>query len=539
MKIGKSLCVCGVGLVSISTVVICLRPRLIAIAKPSDERWKIIDGAAFVDSALTFQGRFYCTPQWAAHCHDQGRRPQLLTAAVAARRSNPPSGSLHLVDNGGDLMVVHRMMIHLINHFEVYRVDLDNQELILAKGFRARAVFMGMHRAVSLLPAQIYFPSLLPDTLYLGFDCEGPIRGYIVKDGSGEPCRRRRYRSRIRERITTLSNSRDWSSLGGEGPAGVIADCVLANDVADFIRFRAVCLPWRLSSSSIDPLHALDPRFLPRHWIMLDNRRFLNVTTGEQIHTEIPEISGDGDHTLLALTPEGLLLLLHEETLILQLLNPLTRRLTDLPPVNSLLSSKNLRDWRSGKQIGKSLHVGGVGIASISTVVVCLQTSLMAIAKPGDDRWIVIAGMPFVDSALTFQGRFYCTVGKNLMVLDHETPQLLIAAARRSNPPPPDFFCSLHLVDNGGELMLVNRMIRLIKVSRMEEGSHVAIDEADQASVVRFGRKMIAIAKPGDESWTNVIMDDIYFHIDSALSFAGRFYCAVSSIYNHGAGLKP
>uniref|UniRef100_A0A0D9XML9 F-box domain-containing protein n=1 Tax=Leersia perrieri TaxID=77586 RepID=A0A0D9XML9_9ORYZ len=89
--------------------------------------------------------------------------------------------------------------------------------------------------------------------------------------------------SASKRKRTTLTCSRDWSSLGG-----VIADRVLANDIADFIRFRAVCRPWRLSSSSIYPLHALDPR----HWIMLKvatgrRRRFLNVATGERIHTEI------------------------------------------------------------------------------------------------------------------------------------------------------------------------------------------------------------------------------------------------------------
>ncbi|VAH58570.1 hypothetical protein VPH35_043483 [Triticum aestivum] len=110
---------------------------------------------------------------------------------------------------------------------------------------------------------------------------------------------------------------RDWPNIGGDGPAGLIAELVLANDVADYIRFRAVCPPWR--RSSLDPrlVGGLDGRFLPRRWIMLDKAiatspccyGLFNISTGECIKTDLPELA---EHKLLALIPEGLLLLLHE-----------------------------------------------------------------------------------------------------------------------------------------------------------------------------------------------------------------------------------
>lgn len=68
-----------------------------------------------------------------------------------------------------------------------------------------------------------------------------------------------------------------------------------------------------------------------------DRRRFLSTSTGECIQVDIPELR---DHELLAITPEGLLALVHDRNHI-RLLNPLTHQLTKLPPLTTLIPPEN------------------------------------------------------------------------------------------------------------------------------------------------------------------------------------------------------
>ncbi|SPT16204.1 unnamed protein product [Triticum aestivum] len=62
-----------------------------------------------------------------------------------------------------------------------------------------------------------------------------------------------------------------------------------------------------------------------------DGRRFLNLSTGASARVDLPELSR---HHLEAST-EGLLLLRDKASHAVRLLNPLTRALTDLPPVTA------------------------------------------------------------------------------------------------------------------------------------------------------------------------------------------------------------
>nr|CAB3488082.1 unnamed protein product [Digitaria exilis] len=264
------------------------------------------------------------------------------------------------------------------------------------------------------------------------------------------------------------STCTDWANIS-DGPAGLIAEFTLASDVADYVRFRAVCRSWRRCSP--DPrASGLDSRFLPRRWIMLDNahassrrHRFLNVSTGECIQTDLPELAG---HTLLALTPEGLLLLLHEPTLVARLLNPLTCQLIDLPPVTGLLSPEHHRARHCGIELGKLLLVYGTGlVADGSKVAVSFcNPRVLAVAKPGDESWTPVDDTDtHMYSALPFAGRFYCVSYRGVMVLNfssdqQQPPQLLMVAERSKLSYFSVMADSLHLVDNGRELLLVHRM---------------------------------------------------------------------------------
>ncbi|XBI21213.1 hypothetical protein VPH35_062357 [Triticum aestivum] len=92
---------------------------------------------------------------------------------------------------------------------------------------------------------------------------------------------------------------------------------------------------------------------------------------------------------VLGVTPEGLLLLLYDHNHV-RLLNPLTRNLTELPPLTTLLPSKDhsmLSFFNTGNFIAT-----GSGIASDgSTMVLCFDMlHMLGMAKLGDDHWILL-----------------------------------------------------------------------------------------------------------------------------------------------------
>ncbi|KAM0911313.1 hypothetical protein ACQ4PT_013578 [Festuca glaucescens] len=268
---------------------------------------------------------------------------------------------------------------------------------------------------------------------------------------------------------------RDWSNLG-EGPAGLIADRQLANDVADYIRLRAVCCPWRRCSTDPRDHDILDPRFHPRNWIMLretvaafDYRRhFLNVSIGQCIRVTLPELSGPH---VFGPTTEGLLVLLNRTSYAVRLLNPLTGQVTDLPPATTLLRLHRYRLWSGDdldltnkNDLTEEFKVLAAGLADDCTFAVYFNgIRMLALAKIGDECWTLVDDTRSLEYflAISFKGRFYCPTDRGLMVVDtsaNQPPRLVLAAELTKVFPRTT--STIHLVDNDGELILVYRNIR-------------------------------------------------------------------------------
>ncbi|KAM0908034.1 hypothetical protein ACQ4PT_015740 [Festuca glaucescens] len=121
----------------------------------------------------------------------------------------------------------------------------------------------------------------------------------------------------------------------------LIASWVLAGDLLDYVRFRAVCLRWRAETPSPRGRGVVDPCFHPRQWMMfpeggglfpgnpalLGYVRFFNISTGTFVRVRLPCFR---NHSVLD-CPDGLLLLQHNESSAIRLLHPFL-----FPPLSSI-----------------------------------------------------------------------------------------------------------------------------------------------------------------------------------------------------------
>ncbi|KAL6856130.1 hypothetical protein ACP4OV_018932 [Aristida adscensionis] len=273
---------------------------------------------------------------------------------------------------------------------------------------------------------------------------------------------------RARSRVAA-AEWRDWANIG-EGPAGLIAECLLASDVADYMSFRAACRPWRLCSADPSAHGVLDRRFHPRHWVMLretlpaatpHRRRLLNTSTGRCVCVGLPELAG---HDVFGPYAEGLLVLLHRTTFAVRLLNPITRQAADLPPVTTLLNQApvTVRARPDAAMVREAFKVAGAGLADDSTFAIHFDfVGILAVVEPGQGNWTAVdGGDQLIGASSSFAGRFYCASRyKSIMVVEtgQGQPPRLATVAELTRGFSPIMRDTLYLVDNGGELVLVGR----------------------------------------------------------------------------------
>nr|CAB3478739.1 unnamed protein product [Digitaria exilis] len=147
-------------------------------------------------------------------------------------------------------------------------------------------------------------------------------------------------------RLAPKEVERPWDSLA-EDLLELIGWLVLAGDLLDYVRFRAVCSHWNKSTLRPQGRGLVDPRFHPRRWMMFPEGhglypghpklggyvRFFSLSTGTFVRVHLPLFD---DHVVLE-SVDGLLLLYRNHDTAIRLLHPFTGDIAELPPLMSVL----------------------------------------------------------------------------------------------------------------------------------------------------------------------------------------------------------
>ncbi|KAK1645501.1 hypothetical protein QYE76_063306 [Lolium multiflorum] len=274
----------------------------------------------------------------------------------------------------------------------------------------------------------------------------------------------------------------------------LIAWRVLAGEFLDYIRFRAVCRPWRDGTVSPHGRSLVDPRFHPRRWLMFPeghglhpghnklrgHLRFLNLDIGTYVHVKLPHFN---NHCIID-SVDGLLLLQRDHDSAVRLLHPFTGDLAELPSLSSLQKKMqsymhndhyyHLDDERDSwffSRIGMVASISCDANAAIITVMILFhRVFVVAFATTEDTQWNVPSSwfIPPVSSPLSFRGSIYMVVqlpifdvsviGSSLVFRIDPPPQA------GSPPPLPNLvaicpadklYCGYHLVVCGSEILVV------------------------------------------------------------------------------------
>ncbi|XBI09120.1 hypothetical protein VPH35_136750 [Triticum aestivum] len=285
---------------------------------------------------------------------------------------------------------------------------------------------------------------------------------------------------RLSRRLTDPAQS-TWASLHTD-LLDLIASRVLASDLLDYVRFRAVCLGWRVMTPCPRGRGVVDPCFHPRQWMMfpegdglypghpalLGYVRFFNLSTGTFVRVRLPCFR---NHSVLD-CPDGLLLLRDNKSTAIRLLHPFTGDVVLFSPLSSIFPQLA----KLGCFISDSDNIqytrfvrGSVSVNLAGTVTMMLglgRLDRVAYASTGDRQWTPTSWkMKHLYSALPLGGSLYVVDGgwglEPSRVLRIDPPEDSNPSSWSVIPPqmvtqcPVELLRSPELVECNSELLLV------------------------------------------------------------------------------------
>ncbi|XBH64910.1 hypothetical protein VPH35_118590 [Triticum aestivum] len=180
-----------------------------------------------------------------------------------------------------------------------------------------------------------------------------------------------------RRRLSLLAQWRDWANLLPLDLVEEISGRLLSIDVAEYLRFRAVCSPWRGLTADPRTAGLLHSRFRPRNWMVL------SIIPDAETHRRILNLA-----TAASLGP----------TTTIRLLDPLTSALTEFPAISSIVPAVPLDHHTVllKNPLGTIPRaINGAAFddsTSPPTLLLCLRGGLATIifAIPGDAHWTMV-----------------------------------------------------------------------------------------------------------------------------------------------------
>ncbi|PUZ37158.1 hypothetical protein GQ55_9G096200 [Panicum hallii var. hallii] len=230
-------------------------------------------------------------------------------------------------------------------------------------------------------------------------------------------CSSRRRRKIADAAAAATRDSSSWASLH-EDLVSLIGCRVLAGDLRDYIRFRAVCPHWRSSTTCPRGRGIVDPRFHPRRWMLFPRA------------TPPPGPRQTRDHCILD-SVDGILLLQRDQDTAIRLLHPFTGDIAEFPPLETSCHIN----------IGAAcISVGADGAVKVMMSLPGMQN--FSFATSGDQHWRISSWWRDTRSVpLQFQGKFYMLhipeVNSEPQVLQVDPPQQEDMNLGSPSLPPP------------------------------------------------------------------------------------------------------